>query len=105
MEWKPCYQIGFTLSDGQIIGSGNNSFNFPADEKIVRIEVSRRCYDSFTKIIFYGKKGILVQLGDGHREGSLDSFDIGHKEQLIGCELEYANGCLLGITFLKWTNA
>ena len=47
---------------------------------------------------------MLVKLGDEDwGAGTKQTFVIGDHERLIGCELEYGNSILQGVTFLKWT--
>ena len=35
--------------------------------------------------------------------GKKETFEIGENERLIGCELDYGDTHLLGITFIKWS--
>ena len=105
------------MNDGQTCKAGtysdyNNSYDFPADKQIVKVEViltNNSCY--IGKIIFYSKDGVLRQLGDHpNATGPKETFLIGDNERLIGCELETgkaSNGkdWLIGVTFLKWTIA
>ena len=105
------YTLGFTLSDGQTCRAGtsnnyNNSFDFPADQKIVKVEVILHATTWIGQIIFYGKDSILKKLGsDKFATGPKKTFMIGENERLIGCELEHGVNCLMGVTFLKWTIA
>ena len=104
------------MNDGQTCKAGNaynynNSYDFPADKQIVKVEVILTNYSSYIgKIIFYSKDGVLRQLGDvPSATGPKETFLIGDNERLIGCELETGkyNGkdYLIGVTFLKWTIA
>jgi len=99
------------LSDGQTCRAGtacnyNNSFDFPADQKIVKVEVILNGSRYIGQIIFYGKDGILKKLGsDVNADGARQTFIISENERLFGCELEYGSRNLLGVTFLKWTIA
>ena len=99
------------MSDGQTCRAGNaweynNSFDFPLDQKIVKVEVI--LWDTYRigQIIFYGKNGMLVKLGlDQDATGAKETFLIGDNERLIGCELDHGKGMLMGVTWLKWTIA
>ena len=100
------------MSDGQTCRAGtkydyNNSFDFPLDQKIVKVEVILTSNTRFIgQIIFYGKNGMLVKLGqDKYATGAKETFLIGDNERLIGCELDHSAGYLLGVTWLKWTIA
>ena len=99
------------MSDGQTCRAGpafnfNCSFDFPADQKIVKVEVALCNTSCIGQIIFYGKDGILQKLGDDyHATGAKETFLIGENERLIGCELEHGASFLVGVTFLKWTLA
>ena len=102
--------LGLTLNDGQSCRAGsydyNNNFDFPTEEKIVKVEVILNNGNWIGQINFYGKDGILKKLGrDIEATGAKESFLIGDNERLIGCELEHGKDTLLGVTFLKWTIA
>ena len=83
------------MSDGQTCRAGsdcnyNNSFDFPADQKIVKVEVILESTSYIGQIIFYSKNGVLKKLGvDGQATGAKETFLIGDNERLIGCELEH----------------
>ena len=101
--------LGFTLSDGQTCKAGtydyNGNFDFPADKKIVKVEVIKHS-NYIGQIIFYSKEGVLSKLGsDSYATGARDTFLIGDNERLIGCELEHGTNYLMGVTFMKWTIA
>ena len=99
------------MSDGQTCKAGteydyNNSFDFPLDQKIVKVEVILCNTLYIGQIIFYGKNGMLVKLGsDDFATGAKETFLIGDNERLIGCELDHGARYLMGVTWLKWTIA
>ena len=99
------------MSDGQTCRAGtaygyNNSFDFPLDQKIVKVEVILNGTWRIGQIIFYGKNGMLVKLGeDQFATGAKETFLIGDNERLIGCELDHGARFLMGVTWLKWTIA
>ena len=99
------------MSDGQTCRAGtyddyNNSFDFPLDQKIVKVEVILDGTWGIGQIIFYGKNGIIKKLGsDSCATGAKETFLIGDNERLIGCELDHGEDCLMGVTWLKWTIA
>ena len=99
------------MSDGQTCKAGtavnyNNSFDFPLDQKIVKVEVILCDTRYIGQIIFYGKNGIIKKLGsDSCATGAKETFLIGDNERLIGCELDHSEDNLMGVTWLKWTIA
>ena len=98
------------MSDGQTCRAGtnnyNNSFDFPLDQKIVKVEVILCDTRYIGQIIFYGKNGIIKKLGDDRAAtGAKETFLIGDNERLIGCELDHSKDYLMGVTWLKWTIA
>ena len=99
------------MSDGQTCRAGNaweynNSFDFPLDQKIVKVEVILYRTNWIGQIIFYGKNGIIKKLGeDKYATGARETFLIGDNERLIGCELDHGARFLMGVTWLKWTIA
>ena len=87
------------MSDGQTCRAGtenyNNSFDFPLDQKIVKVEVILRDTIGIGQIRFYGKNGMLVKLGqDIFATGAKETFLIGDNERLIGCELDHSANIL-----------
>ena len=113
VQWREdhVHVLGFTLSDGQTCKAGNydynGNFDFPADKKIVKVEVIKTYgAKNIGQIIFYSKEGVLSKLGsDEYATGTRDTFLIGDDERLIGCELEHGANYLMGVTFMKWTIA
>ena len=99
------------MSDGQTCRAGTkynyeNSFDFPLDQKIVKVEVILYGTSCIGQIIFYGKNGIIKKLGsDSFATGAKETFLIGDNERLIGCELDHGARYLIGVTWLKWTIA
>ena len=99
------------MSDGQTCRAGtlyeyNNSFDFPLDQKIVKVEVILYNTWGIGQIRFYGKNGMLVKLGDdSFATGAKETFLIGDNERLIGCELDHSKDFVMGVTWLKWTIA
>ena len=111
VQWNEDYisTLGFTLSDGQTCIAGkynnySNSFDFPSDKKIVKVDVTKYKTSHIGQIVFYCENGILVKLGsDEFGTGLTETFSIGENERLIGCQLDYSSYQVIGITFLKWT--
>ena len=113
MQWFEYISLGFTLSDGQTCKAGSYEFTeshtFEPSKKITKIECHIDKYDQFIiRIDFYHHQQRLVEVGMSpgqffhfHGGGSY-VFKIAEDEQLIGCEIDFNENELLGVTWLKW---
>ena len=97
------------MSDNETCKAGrndyNNSFDFPADKKIVKVEtIMARDSRSIGQIIFYDSNGEIVKINNNYENanGARQTFEIGPNERLIGCELQHGDSYFVGVTWLKW---
>ena len=110
IQWFQNYVValGITLSDESTCKAGkneyNNSFDISETTKICKIDVIFIAAEQYIgQIILYDKNGLLKKLGDDcQATGRIETFEIEDNERFFGCELDYGNSYLLGVTFIKW---
>ena len=112
VEWTHMDTLSFTLSYGEHCSAGSNKVDknhtFDPNKKITKVEcIVWKNESLIIRMNFHSGQETLLKVG-GYTDwyvkehgGRVESFEIAHDEQLIGCELTYCAEHFHGVTWLK----